>query len=118
LNLENCFGFLTFEFQKLYPMQPFERFKKTNEEGNLWVYLLTIAKGQEIQNEEAARLVFESFGFLPGGFMTSRVLIRLKQQGMISGERFQGKKAFKTTKKGIGELDQMKIFCRDLLDKI
>ncbi len=99
-------------------MLPFERFKKTNTEGNLWVYLLTLAKGQEVPNEDAPRLVFERFGFLPGSFLTARVLMRLKQQGMASDERFKGKRAYKTTRTGLEQLESMRAFCQALLEKV
>lgn len=99
-------------------MEPFERFKKLNTEGNLWIYILTLGKEQEIPNDEVNRLIFEKFGFLPGNFLMRRVLYRLKNQGYISSERFMGKRAFKTTEKGIAELEKMKKFCQELLEKI
>lgn len=99
-------------------MQPIERFKKTNTEGNLWIYILSLGKGQEICNKDMPPMIFEKFGFLPGGFLTKRVLMRLKQQGMASNERFKGNKAYKTTQKGAEQLEAMRAFCQSLLDKI
>lgn len=99
-------------------MQPFERFKKLNTKGNLWIYILFLGKEQEIPNKDIRRLIFEKFGFLPGRFLTTRVLYRLKSQGYISKEKYKGKKAYKTTKEGIAELKKMKEFCRELLEKI
>lgn len=99
-------------------MLPFERFQKSNREGNLWVYLLSLAKNGEIINEDARRLIFEKFGFLPGKFLVSRVLYRLKQQGFVSDERNKGKKAYKITPQGLEELEKMRAFCQVLIDKI
>jgi len=99
-------------------MEPFERFKKLNTEGNLWIYILYLGREQEIPNDEVRRLIFEKFGFLPGNFLMRRVLYRLKNQGYISSERFMGKRAFKTTEKGIAELEKMKKFCQELLEEI
>ena len=99
-------------------MEPFERFKKTNTEGNLWIYILSLGKEREIANDEVRRLIFEKFGFLPGRILAPRVLYRLERQGYIKKEKYQGKRAFRTTKKGITELEKMKAFCQELLEKI
>jgi len=99
-------------------MTPFERFKKLNTEGNLWIYILTLGKEKEIPNDEVRRLIFEKFGFLPGNFLVRRVLYRLRNQEHIEDEKFMGKRAFKTTEKGIAELEKMKKFCQELLEKI
>lgn len=98
-------------------MEPFERFKKLNTEGNLWIYILVLGKEKEVSNDEVRRLIFEKFGFLPGNFLIKSVLYRLKRQGHISSEKFKGKSAFKTTIKGIEELEKMKNFCKELLEK-
>jgi DNA-binding PadR family transcriptional regulator len=99
-------------------MEPFERFKKLNTEGNLWIYILSLGKEREVPNDEVGRLIFENFGFLPGNFLIRRVLFRLRRQEYISSEKFMGKRAFKTTKKGREELEKMKKFCQELLEKI
>ncbi len=99
-------------------MEPFERFKKSNTENNLWIYILTLGKEREITNEEIRSLIFGKFGFLPGKLLTKRVLYRLRSQGYIKKERFKGKSAFSTTKKGIRELEKMKSFSQELLEKL
>jgi hypothetical protein len=99
-------------------MEPFYRFKKSNTENNLWIYILSLGNEREITREEVRRLVFEKFGFLPGKLLTSKVLYRLKSQEYIKTEKFKGKPAFSTTKKGEDEIAKMKIFTKDLLEKI
>jgi len=100
-------------------MEPFERFKKLNTEGNLWVYVLSLGnEKEEICDEDVKKLIFEKFGFLPDSFLVNRVLYRLRQQGYIETEKYKGKKAYKTTEKGEKELDKMRSFCQDLLQKI
>ena len=99
-------------------MLPFQRFKKLNTEGNLWIYILILGKEEEICDEDVRRLIFEKFGFLPGNLLASRVLYRLRRQGYIKTERYKGKKAYSTTKNGEEELEKMKSFCQDLLEKI
>jgi len=99
-------------------MKPFERFKKLNTEGNLWIYIMSIAKEREICDDEVKGLIFEKFGFLPGTLLIKRVLYRLKGEGYISKEKYKGKAAFKTTPLGKRELEKMGSFCQELLQKI
>jgi len=99
-------------------MQPFERFKKSNTENNLWIYILSLGREREIPNSEVRKFVFEKFGFLPGKLLVSSVLYRLKRQGYVQKEKYKGKPAFSTTKKGIAELEKMKKFSQELLEKI
>lgn len=100
-------------------MKPYERFKKLNMEGNLWVYILTLGKeGKEICDEEVRKLIFEKFGFLPDSILVTRVLYRLRRGGYIKTEKFKGKKAYVTTEKGARELEKTRNFCQELLQKI
>ncbi len=99
-------------------MTPFERFKKSNTEGNLWIYILLLAREEEINIQDIARLIFEKFSFLPGDLFLRGVLFRLRNKGYISSERFKGKSAYRTTKKGLEELEKVKSFCKELIEKI
>ncbi len=99
-------------------MEPFERFKQSNTENNLWIYILPFGKERVIQNDEIGKLIFEKFGFLPGRFLIMRVLYRLSSQGYIQNEKYKGKRAFKTTAKGVQELEKMEKFWHELLRKL
>lgn len=99
-------------------MEPIKRFTNSVSEGNLWIYVLSLAKEVEIQEETISRLIFEKFGFLPNSLMITSVLFRLKKDGYISKEKLAGKKAYKTTEKGFKELDSMKSFCSNLIQKL
>lgn len=99
-------------------MQPFQRFKKSNTKNNLWMYILSLAKEQKICNEDIRGLIFEKFGFLPSVFSIIKVLYRLKSQNYIINERYKSKKAYKTTNKGLTELEKMKNFSQKLLKKL
>ncbi len=99
-------------------MRPFERFKKLNTEGNLWIYVLSLGKENVVCDEDVRRLIFEKFGFLPGNLLLKSVLYRLRRQGYIKTERFKGKKAYSITEEGKKELEKMKNFCQELLQKI
>jgi len=98
-------------------MELFERFKKLNTEGNLWIYILSLGKEATCE-EEAGKLIFEKFGFLPGAILTKSVLFRLKRKGYIRSEKYKGKRAFVRTEKGERELEKMKEFCKELLQKL
>lgn len=98
-------------------MLPFQRFKKLNTEGNLWVYVLSLGK-EVVCDEDLRRLIFEKFGFLPENLLLKSILYRLKRQGYIKTERYKGKRAYKTTEEGLRELEKMRSFCQELLQKI
>jgi len=98
-------------------MLPFERFKKLNTEGNLWVYILSLGK-EVVCDDEVRKLIFERFGFLAGNILLKRVLYRLRRQGYIKTEKYKGKKAYSTTDEGKKELEKMRNFCQELLQKI
>ena len=99
-------------------MRPFERFQKLNTEGNLWFYVLDLGKDETVCDDEARRLIFEKFGFLPGNLLLKSVLYRLRRQKHIKTERYKGKRAYITTELGKKELEKMRNFCQSLLQKI
>lgn len=99
-------------------MEPFERFKKLNTEGNLWIYILALAKEKEVQDEKVRELIFERFGFLPPIFLVKMVLFRLRVEGFIRTERYLGKRAFLITEKGRVELEKVRQFSKELISKI
>jgi len=98
-------------------MQPFERFKKLNTEENLWFYVLSL--GKEVTcDEDVRRLIFEKFEFLPSDLILKTVLFRLRRKNYISSEKYKGNRAYKTTEKGIAELEKTRDFYQELLQKI
>jgi len=99
-------------------MQPYERFKQLNTEGNLWIYVLSLGKEESVDDGEARRLIFEKFGFLPGNLLLKSVLYRLKRRGYIKTEKYKGKRAYRTSEEGKKELEKMRDFCQELLQKI
>jgi DNA-binding PadR family transcriptional regulator len=98
-------------------MLPFERFQKLNTQGNLWIYVLSLGK-EMVCDEDVRRLIFEKFGFLPGNLLVKRVLFRLRRQGYLKTERYKGKKAYRISEEGRKELEKMRSFCQELLQKI
>jgi len=82
------------------------------------MYIISLAKDREVQEEEISRLIFEKFGFLPNELLVKSVLFRLKKDGYISKEKLKSKRAYKATEKGLQELGKMKDFHQILLQKI
>ena len=99
-------------------MLPFERFKKLNTEGNLWIYVLSLGREELICDDEVRRLIFEKFGFLPNSLLLKSVLYRLRRKGFIKTERYKGKKAYRTSEEGKRQLEKMRRFCQELLEKV
>jgi DNA-binding PadR family transcriptional regulator len=99
-------------------MEPIKRFNNSVAEGNLWIYVLSLAKEEEVQEREVTKLIFEKFGFLPNDLMVKTVLFRLKKDGYATKERLKSEKAYKATEKGLKELDAAKGVCQSLLQKI
>jgi DNA-binding PadR family transcriptional regulator len=99
-------------------MEPIKRFITSVTEGNLWIYILSLGKEQEVQESEVSRLIFEKFGFLPNDLMIKSVLFRLKNDGYVSREKLASKKAFKIAEKGSKELEAMKGFSSNLIQKL
>jgi DNA-binding PadR family transcriptional regulator len=99
-------------------MEPIQRFNSSIQEGNLWIYVLSLAKEQEVQKKNIAGLIFEKFGFLPSNLMVRTVLFRLENDDYASREKLKGEKAYKITEKGLKELEKAKLACQDLMQKL
>jgi len=99
-------------------MLPFQRFKNTITNGNLWIYILALAKENHLQKSKVESLIFEKFGFLPNKITVQIVLKKLENQEYLKKEKYHGEKSFRITKKGEEELKKMKDFSQDLLKKI
>ncbi len=59
-------------------MEPFERFKNLITNGNLWIYVLILAKDNHLPKSRVESLIFEKFGFLPNKLITQIVLKKLE----------------------------------------
>jgi DNA-binding PadR family transcriptional regulator len=99
-------------------MEPNKRFINSVTEGNLWTFILSLGKEAEVQEEGVSRLIFEKFGFLPNELMVKSVLFRLKNDGYVSREKLASKKAYKITEKGLKELEAMKSYSSNLIQKL
>jgi DNA-binding PadR family transcriptional regulator len=99
-------------------MLPFQRFKNTITNGNIWIYVLALAKENPLPKRKTESLIFEKFGFLPGKIITQVVLRKLENGGYLKSKKFHGEKSYVITNKGIKELGEMKEFSQSLIRKI
>ncbi len=94
-------------------MEPFERFKNSITNGNLWIYILALAKENHLPQNKVESLIFEKFGFLPNKITAKIVIKKLEKQGYIKPEKYRGEKSFRITQKGEAELNKMKEFSQE-----
>ncbi|MDD3084999.1 MAG: hypothetical protein PHU32_03900 [Candidatus ainarchaeum sp.] len=97
---------------------PLTRFKDFTKERNLWIYVLFLGKDQEFIKDHLRAKILEKFDFLPNYLRMQKVYYTLEQEGYIQKERFQSKKAYRTTEKGKEELQKMISHTEDLLEKL
>jgi len=97
---------------------PFDRFKNSLTNGNLWIYLLYLTKESPLPKSKVESLTFEKFGFLPGKITCNIVLKKLESSGYIQSKKFQGEKSYIATREGKEELERMKDFTNNLLRKL
>jgi len=96
-------------------MTPIERLIHQNTIGNLWIYILILAKKRPIYGYTLRREIKEKFGFLPGKISAYRVLYRLEKEGYLKSEILERKRTYFLTKKGQEELEKAKEFYRKVL---
>lgn len=99
-------------------MTPFERFIKSNTKENLWIYILLILKKGPHYAWDLHTVIEKEFGFKPGNITPYRVLYRLEEQGFVDSEADKRKRVYKITTSGKNELDRVKDFYLQILNKI
>ncbi len=100
------------------PMLPFDRLQKSNTIENLWIYILSLLKEEEIHGWLFQSLIEKNFGFRPGKITAYRVLYRLEKDGFVKSELKERRRIYRITKKGDLELEKAKDFYKDILNKI
>ncbi|MDD4358639.1 MAG: hypothetical protein PHY30_02370 [Candidatus Pacebacteria bacterium] len=100
------------------PRTPFQRFKDSTKEKNLWIYILFLGKDQEVIKDKFKSLALEKFDFLPSFFRMQKVFYRLESEGYIEKKKFKGQKAYITTEKGKEELKKMISYTEEFLEKL
>ena len=99
-------------------MQPIERLKKLNTKENLWIYILILLKKKPLYAWELPSLIEEEFGFRPGNITPYRVLYRLEAESLVKSNLKDRRRTYQITEKGSKELDEVKDFYKDIINKL
>lgn len=99
-------------------MQPIERLKKLNTKENLWIYILILLKKKPLYAWELPSLIEEEFGFRPGNITPYRVLYRLEAESLVKSNLKDRRRTYQVTEKGLKELNEVKDFYKDIINKL
>lgn len=99
-------------------MQPIERLKKLNTKENLWIYILILLKKNPLYAWEIPSLIEKEFGFRPGNITPYRVLYRLEGEKLVKSNLKDRRRTYHITEKGLKELSQVKIFYKEIINKL
>ncbi len=98
---------------------PFERFKKSITNDNLWIYILTMLEEEKLYAYEINDKIEGKFGFSPGNITAYIVLKRLQLDDyvkMVEKKKSGGpeRKYYEITRKGKNELRKAQVFYRTI----
>jgi PadR family transcriptional regulator, regulatory protein PadR len=99
-------------------MQPIERLKKLNTKENLWIYILILLKKKPLYAWELPPLIENEFGFRPGNITPYRVLYRLEAENLVKSNLKDRRRTYQLTEKGSKELNQVKDFYKEIINKL
>lgn len=99
-------------------MLPLDRLQKLNTKDNLWLYILSLLKRDEIYAWQIQGAIEREFGFKPGRITPYRVLYRLEKAGFVKSTVKERRRIYQITKKGDLELDKAKDFYRKILQDL
>jgi len=63
-------------------------------------------------------LIEEEFGFRPGNITPYRVLYRLEAESLVKSNLKDRRRTYQITEKGSKELDEVKDFYKDIINKL
>lgn len=99
-------------------MQPIERLKKLNTKENLWIYILMLLKKEPAYAWELPSLIEKEFGFRPGNITPYRVLYRLEAENLVKSNLKDRRRTYQITEKGLKELNVVKSFYKNIIEKL
>ncbi|HOC53427.1 MAG TPA: helix-turn-helix transcriptional regulator [Candidatus Pacearchaeota archaeon] len=99
-------------------MQPIERLKKLNTKENLWIYILILLKKNPLYAWELPSLIEKEFGFRPGNITPYRVLYRLEAENLVKSNLKDRRRTYQITEKGLKELNVVKSFYKNIIEKL
>ena len=99
--------------------KPIKRLKKLLSSGNLWLYILSLAKQKgRIYAYELDSEIEKEFFFKPNKIMVYVVLYKIENEGLIKSEHRERGKYYKITKKGQETLDLAREYFTILSNKL
>lgn len=96
-------------------MMPLDRLQKLNTKDNLWLYILSLLKRDEIYAWQIQGVIEREFGFKPGRITPYRVLYRLEKVGFVKSAVKERRRIYQITEKGKKELEKAKNFYKIIL---
>jgi PadR family transcriptional regulator, regulatory protein PadR len=67
----------------MFMVAPFERFKRSMTNDNLWIYILTLLKKENLYAYQINEKIKKKFNFAPGGMTAYIILKRLQLNGYV-----------------------------------
>jgi DNA-binding PadR family transcriptional regulator len=99
--------------------KPIKRLKKLLTSGNLWLYILSLAKRKgRIYAYELDDEIEKEFFFKPNKVMVYVVLYKIEAEGLIESEFQERRKYYRITKKGEKTLKLAREYFNILSDKL
>ena len=90
-------------------LSPSERLRKSITKDNLWIYILTLLKKEELYPYQIQDKIKKEFGFYPGN-VTPYIVLKMLEKGdyvaVVRSEKLHGpeRKYYKITEKGRNEI--------------
>ena len=75
-------------------VSPLRRLEKTLSVGNMWIYILSLAKKNGVYAYSLSEGIEKKFGFSPSRLMCYLVLYRLEAEGLIRSKFVQRRKYY------------------------
>ncbi|MCD6227256.1 PadR family transcriptional regulator [Candidatus Micrarchaeota archaeon] len=98
--------------------QPSDRLRDSLTKGNLWLYILTLMKKNEVYGYELNDKIEKEFKFKPQKIMMYLVLYKLENSGLVKSVFKERRKYYKITEKGKQELKKGKKILKEIVKQL
>jgi len=101
---------------------PSRRLKEKLTKENLWLYILSLLKDDDMYGYELREAISKKFGFKPGNVTAYRVLYSLKRRGLVEliekKTASRERKYYTITNSGLEELNKGKEMLKETFTKL
>ncbi|MBD3210002.1 PadR family transcriptional regulator [Candidatus Micrarchaeota archaeon] len=105
--------------KKLLASKPIKRLKKLLTSGNLWLYILSLAREKgSVYAYELDKEIEKEFFFRPNKVMVYVVLYKIEKEGLIRSEFRERRKYYTITDKGLETLELAREYFNILARKL